>query len=150
MTTNKKVQELWQRFITENSIENGKYEAWQFGFDADLLSQLVLDGKKSATTSAYLFYELEKEDLPQVNEYNIILNSQNDPVCITKTTKVYVTPFNKVSSEHAYKEGEDDRTLASWKKAHQTFFTKELQVLNLEFKEDMEVVCEEFELVYIV
>ncbi|MFL4357449.1 ASCH domain-containing protein [Streptococcus uberis] len=145
---NSKVEEYWQKFKSENNINSNHYDAWQFGFDADLLGGLVVEGKKTATASAHIFYSIKQEDLPIVDSYNIILDSQDNPLCITKTTKVYVIPFNQVSSEHAYKEGEGDRSLDYWREVHKTFFTNELKKINLDFQEDIEVVCEEFELVY--
>lgn len=86
--------------------------------------------------------------LKRICQKNIIINSQDNPLCITKTTKVYVIPFNQVSIEHAYKGDEWDRSLNYWKEAHIVFFTNELKKINLDFKEDMELVCEEFEVVY--
>jgi uncharacterized protein YhfF len=62
--------------------------------------------------------------------------------------KVYITPFSQVTEEHAYKEGEFDRTLSSWRECHSEFFTTELKKIEREFTEDMPVVCEEFEVVY--
>ena len=56
--------------------------------------------------------------------------------------------LNAVSEEHAYKEGEGDRSLEYWRKVHKEFFTEELKSLNQEFDENMELVCEEFEVVY--
>lgn len=52
--------------------------------------------------------------------------------------------FEQVTKEHAYKEGEGDRTLDYWRKVHQAFFTEELRQVNMQFQEDMKVVCEEF------
>lgn len=34
---NSKVEEYWQKFKSENNINSNRYEAWQYGFDADLL-----------------------------------------------------------------------------------------------------------------
>lgn len=78
---------------------------------------------------------------------NIILDTDNNAVCITKTTKVYTCSFNEVSENHALKEGEGDLSLAYWRKAHKDFFSKELKEYDLDFDENMVVVCEEFELV---
>ena len=33
----------------------------------------------------------------------------------------------EVSEEHAYKEGEGDRSLAYWRAVHEEFFTKEFE-----------------------
>ncbi|MBQ6076695.1 MAG: ASCH domain-containing protein [Clostridia bacterium] len=56
--------------------------------------------------------------------------------------------FNQVSPEHAYKEGEGDRSLEYWRKVHIDFLTRELARINKTFTENAQVVCEEFELVY--
>ena len=125
----------------------GEYKAWAFGGDADELAQLVKDGKKTATCSALVFYKLENEELPQVGEYNIILDSEENAVCITRTTKVYVTTFDAVSEEHAFKEGEGNRSLEYWRKVHKKFFADELKTINRQFNERIELVCEEFEVV---
>lgn len=39
--------------------------------------------------------------------------------------------------------------LAHWRQVHQDFFTRELSPYNVLFFEDMLVVCEEFELVFV-
>lgn len=141
-------KELWSRFSTEKGIRDCEYSAWCFGSEPDLLAQLVLEGTKTATASAYPLYKIEDEELPQVGEYSVILDSKDNAICIIQTKKVYVIPFNEVSSEHAYKEGEGDRSLEFWRRVHQDFFSKFLEEVGLTFCTDMEVVCEEFEVVY--
>ena len=103
---------------------------------------------KTATCSAYDLYQAEGEPIPKVGDYSIILNSDGEAVCIIKTTTVYVTEFNKVSSEHAYKEGEGDRSLDYWREVHINFLTNELASVHHSFDETTKVVCEEFEVVY--
>ena len=136
-------EEMWNQ-----SGLTGEYDAWSFGDDADKLAQLVKDGIKTATCSAYCFYEMEKEDLPEAGAYNIILDSDDQAVCIIRTTKVYITSFNEVTADHAFKEGEGDRSLEYWRDVHKSFFTEELKEVNLHFDEGMKLVCEEFEVVY--
>lgn len=136
-------EEMWNQ-----SGLTGEYDAWSFGDDADKLAQLVKDGIKTATCSAYCFYEMEEEDLPEAGAYNIILDSDDQAVCIIRTTKVYITSFNEVTADHAFKEGEGDRSLEYWRDVHKSFFTEELKEVNLHFDEEMKLVCEEFEVVY--
>lgn len=124
------------------------YEAWSYGVDPDELAELTLKGIKTATTSGYEFYELENEVLPKENEYNIILDGADNAICITRTTKVYVVPFNEVTKDHAFKEGEGDRSLTYWRKVHIDFFLKEYDTPKLTFNDKSLVVCEEFEVVY--
>jgi len=141
-------ERMWDKFLTLHSIEETNYEAWQFGDAPDELADLVLRGVKTGTSSAYAFYEIEKEPLPQTGEYSVILNSKDEAVCIIRTTKVYVVSFKEVGEEHAYKEGEGDRSLAYWRQVHEAFFTEEMRQEGLSFNKDMQVVCEEFEVVY--
>ncbi|MCI3029528.1 ASCH domain-containing protein [Desemzia sp. C1] len=144
-----KATELWGRFIEEYPEQkNADYEAWSYGAYPDELAELTLRGIKTATTSGYELYEIEDEVIPQENELSIILDGNGNAVCIIKITKVYVTPFNKVSKDHAFKEGEGDRTLDYWRKVHIDFFSKEYTNNNRIFDEEALVVCEEFEVIY--
>ncbi|MDO4734393.1 MAG: ASCH domain-containing protein [Lachnospiraceae bacterium] len=136
-------EELWKR-----SGLSGNYEAWAFGEAADKLADLVVQGIKTATCSAYDLYQINNEPLPKVGDYSVILNSSGEAVCIVKTLKIYVTEFKNVSAEHAYKEGEGDRSLEYWREVHVNFLTNELTTINKAFDENTKVVCEEFEVVY--
>ena len=135
--------ELWKK-----SGLAGVYEAWAFGEAPDELSALVKDGIKTATCSSYDLYQAEIESLPKEGEYSIILNSLEEAICIIQTTKVYVAAFDQVTAEHAYKEGEGDRSLEYWRKVHENFLKKELASINRSFNRNTKVVCEEFEVVY--
>ena len=44
-------------------------------------------------------------------------------------------------------KGDGDRSLAYWRKVHKEFFTEELASIDRKFDEEMQLVCEEFELV---
>ena len=59
-----------------------------------------------------------------------------------------MTEFNHVSSEHAFKEGEGDRTLEYWRRVHENFLRNELASVNKSFDGTTKVVCEEFEVVF--
>lgn len=141
-------KELWEAFSTKNQLAHCEYEAWAFGVEADLLAHLVVIGEKNATASAFPLYELENEPLPKVGEYSVILDSKDNAVCIIQTKKITVVPFYEVTAEHAYKEGEGDKSLDFWRETHEKFFTECLGEAGLKFSTDMKVVCEEFQVVY--
>lgn len=61
---------------------------------------------------------------------------------------MYVTEFNHVSAEHAFKEGEGDRTLEYWRRVHENFLRNELASANKSFDGTTKVVCEEFEVIF--
>lgn len=142
------VETMWEQFVAGQPSPPERYEAWAFGASADELAKLVLDGKKTATASAYDLYVKVGEPLPKEGEYSVILDGAGEAVCIICTSKVYVVPFCEVSAVQAYKEGEGDRSLAYWRKVHWDFFTRALAKQGLVFDENSKVVCEEFEVVY--
>lgn len=141
-------QELWAAYRAVDPGAGEDYEAWAFGGDPDTLAELTRTGVKTATASAGPLYELENEPLPQAGEYSVILDSREEAVCIIRTTRVYTVPFDQVSEEQAYREGEGDRSLEYWRRVHEDFFRAELAEAGLEFSPTMPVVCEEFEVVW--
>ncbi|WPK13638.1 ASCH domain-containing protein [Lysinibacillus louembei] len=142
-----KIQLFWEAFCQEKNLQNIVYtDAFQFGVEADWLADLVCQGKKTATTSGHVFYELENEALPQVGEYSIVLNSHDEPVAIIEIQSVEVVPMNEVTEDFALAEGEGDYQY--WWDAHVRFFTSQLKAYDLKFTPDMLVVCERFKKVY--
>ena len=135
-------EEMWEK----TGIQ-GTYEAWAFGGAPDKLAELVRNGIKTATCSALALYEAENEDIPKAGDYSVILDAKGEAVCVIRTTRVYLSSFADVSEEHAYKEGEGDRSLAYWQRVHEEFFTEELAEIHQEFDENMMLVCEEFRVV---
>ena len=141
-------QEMCNAYKQINSAIGDEIDAWAFGVDADFLADLVLKGEKTATASAYDLYALEDEPLPQEGKFDVILDSQNQAVCIVEITKVSVQPFNQVSAQHAFKEGEGDKSLTYWRLVHENFFTDCLGEAGLTFTPESKVVLEEFRKVY--
>lgn len=140
-------QELWNAFTAATGVQ-ADFEAWSFGSDPDGLLRLVLSGTKTATASAAALYALEDEPIPAAGEYSVILDSQGHAGCIIRNTRVAVVPYKDVSAAFAWLEGERDRSLESWRDIHRAFFTDCMRKAGLAFSEDMDVVCEEFELVW--
>ncbi len=69
----------------------------------------------------------------------MILNSLGEPKCVVFLTDTYVRKFSEVSEQHAYEEGEGDRTLAYWRNVHREFFSR-----YGNFSEEEDLVCERF------
>ena len=109
---------------------------------ADELLALVLEGKKTATCCGLWQYEAEKWPLPQVGGRWIVLDGKGNPRCVVETTGVEIKRFDNVDEKFAYDEGEDDRTYASWRRAHENYFTRQGKL-----SPDMMVVCERFKLI---
>jgi uncharacterized protein YhfF len=123
------------------------YDVWYFGSDkeeADELVALVLIGKKTATTTLLEELKIENEKIPEVGDVSLVVNWEGIPKCIIETTRVYISPFNKVPKDHATKEGEGDSSYDYWRNGHLRFFTKIAQSQEIPFTETSNVVCEEF------
>lgn len=142
-------EQMWKEYCEKENIDiNTEYEAWQFGAAPNNLAALVMIGAKTATASSYELYELEDEHVPEVGEYNILLDSRDEALCIIRDVKVEVVPYKDVTEEQAYKEGEGDRNLEYWRKVHWPFFTEEHEECEVPFTEDSRVLCEEFEVLH--
>jgi uncharacterized protein YhfF len=146
------VNDLWQRFIEANpEYSNSEFTAWYFCDTEDCankLAELVKQGIKRGTTSLNYWYETAGEKLPEAGRLNVITDWNGIAQCITKTIKVTILPFREVGEDLALIEGEGDKSLDYWRKAHISFFTRELEKLNMQFNEDLLVVFEEFEMIY--
>lgn len=124
--------------------------AWAFGDNpriADELLELVLEGVKTATSSLVWEYEDAGEPEPQVGELSILLDGERQPRALIRTTSVETVAFDAVDEETAVAEGEDDRTLESWRAEHEAYFRRNLPE-GREFARDMPVLVERFELLY--
>ncbi len=141
-------REMWLLFTKTGSPKSNEYDSWAFGSAPDRLATLVLEGKKTATASAYDLYAYDGEELPKVGEYSIILDSSDQAVCIIMDTDVRLVPFKDVDQVHAAAEGEGDLSLEYWRKVHEDFFKQEFEEARMEFTEDAMIVLERFEVVF--
>jgi uncharacterized protein YhfF len=98
----------------------------EFGFPGPLRDKLVaaiLSGAKTSTTGLLAAYEAEDEELPRVGARFAVVDSADRPVAVIETTEVRVVPIGEVDLAHAVDEGEGDTSLATWRTAHEDFFT---------------------------
>ena len=125
-------------------------DAWAFGATpahADGLLELVLAGIKTGTASSLWDYEATGDPEPYVGEFSIILDGTGTPRAVLETTDLQTVPFDEVTAEHAHSEGEDDRTLASWREIHERYWRAHSENPR-GFAPDMPVICERFRLVF--
>jgi uncharacterized protein YhfF len=104
---------------------------------ADELAALVLEGKKTATCWA-----ASQGLLTQVGKRMIMLDGAGRCRAVIETVELVERRFPDIDDAFAHDEGEGDRTLAYWRKAHETYFSRLGQ-----FAPDMLLWCERFRLV---
>jgi len=151
MNISREIIDYWTRFQKEHGVTQSFVSAWSFGDNpelADELLELVLTGNKRGTATLVVELERTGEKMPEVGDYNIILSGKGKPSAIIRTTSVEIKPFNEVEEAFAYSEGEDDRTLESWRREHWKYWTRVGLKLGFAMKEDLPVVCENFELIH--
>lgn len=151
---NPQVAAYWQSYIASLPVPSNPAEPYvvnQFGDNpalADELGSLVVQGVKTATCSALWEWEAEGSDLPAVGLKTIVLNGNQQPICIIETIEVNLCPFNEVDASFAYAEGEGDRSLESWQAEHWKYFSRVLPQIGKQPAPDMPLVCERFRLIY--
>ena len=88
------------------------------------------------------------EPTPVVGDYNILLDGDDKPRAVVRTMDTRLMKFREVPAEHAWVEGEDDRTLETWMEGHIRYWTRVGNEQGFEFNEDMEVILERFDVIY--
>lgn len=127
-------------------------EKWHFELTegaCNYLLDLVLKGKKKATASSKIGYQIEGDEIPKEGDMSVITDWEGTPRCVIRTTRVRIIPYKDITFDIAKLEGEDDN-LESWRRNHESFFREEGKELGYQFSEDMEIIFEEFELVEII
>ena len=142
---------FWDRVKRETGVEGDFTDAYGIGDSSELKQvflELILEGKKRASTTLVRESMLEGWPEPEVGQYNIVLDGDDEPAAVIRTVSVRRCRFSDVDEEHAYWEGEDERTLDAYIREHTKYYTRIGGRLGFEFTPDMEVILDRYELVY--
>ena len=147
------INAYFARFLEKEKLDPSTtyLEAFHFELNEKLANELldlVLQGKKRATASSAKAYQNTNESMPAIGDYTIVLDWDNNPRCIIQTTNVQLIPFKDITYEICKREGEND-TLKSWQDGHRRFYIEEGKQIGYEFSEEMLVVFEDFEVVFL-
>ena len=106
----------------------------EFAFPGPLRERLIsaiLDGRKVTTTSLALEYEIGREPLPCAAQRSVVVDSNNQPVCVIETVEVLVVPLGEVGYEHVVDEGEGHATVSDWREVHERFWRSKEMIDSL-------------------
>lgn len=146
-----KIADFWQLFLQQTGRpKTEKYYGisdYGTGAFAQRLVGLILEGKKKATTSLSLEYELLQEIKQKVGDLEIIVDEKQNPRAVVEITSVQEMQFKEMTEHLALKEGEDDN-LEQWRKNHIAFFTNLCQSYQIEFKDELLIYFQEFKVIY--
>lgn len=151
-----RIEQYWQAYLDMLPVDSAtrfqQYEAQQWGDNsalADELGQLIVAGTKTADCSAVWEWEAEGTSPPELGAKTIVLDGNDEPLCIIETTEITIRPYGGVDAQFAYDEGEGDRSLGYWREAHWQYFSRVLPKIGREPAMDMLLVCERFKVVYL-
>ena len=156
---------------TENGIDKSVYEMWdnftdlnpQFKkdelpdshpyhnneYDANRLAELIVNGKKKASSNLYFWYKEANADLSKIGTKSIVTDFNGKARAIIEIKKVDTIPFNQIHKEYAELDmGTNIEPLKKWKKAHWDFFENALKQSGEKPTEEMLIVCEWFETIW--
>ena len=145
---------LWDAYAAAFPAQagvDGEYNVESFGDSpvlADELLALVLDGRKRATSSNVADYVAEGEPLPRIGAHWIACDGTGAPKAILRTTELTLGTFADADAAFAYDEGEDDRSLTSWRREHRKFWERTAAARGGSWSEEDELVFERFEVVW--
>ncbi len=145
---------LEQYLSSLSQSERKKYQSFSSDYfcadqhNADLCAQLIRTGQKTATCSLSYWYESGEELMPVIGHLQVVVDWSGKPVCIIEIDSVEMCKYSEVTAEFAYAEGEGDRSLEWWRKAHWNFFAEECEELGIDVNESMELVLERFHVVH--
>jgi uncharacterized protein YhfF len=147
------VKAFWAEFLETDPalLSDTPYQVWYFGNSSEMareLGSLVLSGTKTATASLLETNRLQPENAPVDDGYSVVTDFEGQPLCVIRTAEIRHLPFKNVDAAFAFDEGEGDRTLESWRKAHRDYFIREAAQLGFPFDEDSIVCCERFRLLF--
>ena len=116
--------------------------------NANICAKLIREKIKKATCSMKYWYVEGGEDMPKVGHLEVVTDWYGNPSSIIETTAVSECNFSEVSKGFAYLEGEGDKSLEWWQKAHWEFFSKECKEVGIKPSKNMALILEEFKVVY--
>lgn len=140
--------EMLREYLLAKGRERGEcaVEIGPFGDTPELAARLfglIRLGKKRATCWARLGGEVP----PEAGSLTVITDWDGEAGCVLETVRAQALRFSEVPWELARKEGEDE-CLRTWQQEHIRFFTEESRREGYSFSGDMEIIFEEFRVVW--
>ena len=128
-----------------------EYTVEHFGDSARLADELlheVMHGEKRATAELAAAFAADGDPLPRIGSHWIACDSTGIPRVILRSVEFRLGTFDSVDEAFAWDEGEDDRTLASWRRGHARYWARTCAARGTVWSESDEIVLERFRVVW--
>lgn len=137
--------------VLKNQRLNGCFSVWPMGeneLDASILGVMVANGKKQATSSLLLEYTKGDVLLPKKGNESVIVDWSGRVLCTIRTTNVRIVGFKNVDESHSAMEMLGDGSVEYWQDVYWDLFSEVCKGNNVEPDDEMDVVCESFEVIH--
>jgi uncharacterized protein YhfF/N-acetylglutamate synthase-like GNAT family acetyltransferase len=144
----------------ERSIEGTVVSRWGFGSGGplrDRLTALALAGRKTATASLLVDYELDGEMVPKPGDRQVLIDTRDQAIAVVESVSAHVVRLADVDDQYAIDEGEGYANAAEFRVAHEQFWNGELDRLrdglgdpSFDLTDDTLIVAERFRVLEIV
>lgn len=151
---NQSVLTLWKAFVNEHPAYAKTPVPDYFFFcdneqDANTCAELVIKKIKQATAPSVWWYEYHNAPMPNVGDLFIVTNWDGVAKAVIELTNIQQVTFNKVDAAFAHAEGEGDKSLAYWRKAHKAYYRREMEAAGASFNKNMLISCERFKTIFV-
>lgn len=145
---------FWAGYVTshpEAVAAGDEHTVETFGDSAELADELlgvVLHGPKRATAELAADFAHRGDALPRIGSHWIACDGSGTPRIVIRTTELRLAAFDDVDESFAFDEGEDDRTLESWRREHRRYWERTSAARGATFSPLDEIVLERFRVVW--
>jgi uncharacterized protein YhfF len=152
--TNNVVHNFWNDYLStlpdeQRTQRYSEASSWGNSDElADRIAQLISSGEKTTTSRLEWDREKANDPIPKIGDKSIVLDAQQNPVCVTEVTDVYIIAFNQVDAEFVFRYGEGSRDMNFWNKNMWEYYEAECLELGLQATPDMPMICEVFKVVF--
>ncbi|WP_393101218.1 ASCH domain-containing protein [Streptomyces sp. LN325] len=129
---------MWARVDGRRSFELGTADEMR-----TRLNQLVLSGRKTASTGLLAVYAEEAEGVEYPGETLALLDKDGAGAALIEVTRVALKPFGAVTWEHVEAEGEGHASGEEWRAGHRRYWDR----MGTPVDDHTMVVCVGFRLV---
>lgn len=128
-----------------------EYTVEHFGDSAALADDLlraVTHGQKRATSELAAEFPARGESIPRVGSHWIACDGGGVPRVVLRSIELRLGSFASADAAFAHDEGEDDRSLESWRIEHRRYWERGCAARGTKWSEDEEIVFERFSVMW--